>query len=221
MEDIEIFIKKYDIKRIKEIEHQDPQFISLQTCRDKIENKNENLFLFLVIQSSMVSYQLSWTWEKRWKEVWIAIERDWNILLNLRNNNEKNTLRWYNFLKWSKNNKRLINMKKFRIEKTYNIISLNKNLSWYSKNLNELNIVFSKSMNSKINAKTIVFAIKMYWYAFSIITKKEINYPLSINIPIDSRLKKIYYTMVDKKPWKDNKSWVTKYRNWYYKSSKT
>ena len=53
------FLKDYDIKKAKELEHADPQFLALQNCRNNIKNKNENLFLFLVIQCSLVSYQIA------------------------------------------------------------------------------------------------------------------------------------------------------------------
>ena len=53
------FLKVYDIKKTKKLEHKDPQFLALQNCRNNIENKNENLFLYLVIQCSIVSYQIA------------------------------------------------------------------------------------------------------------------------------------------------------------------
>lgn len=56
---LEDFLKAYDIKKAKELEHKDPQFLALQNCRNNIENKNENLFLYLVIQCSIVSYQIA------------------------------------------------------------------------------------------------------------------------------------------------------------------
>ena len=56
---LEDFLKEYDIKKAKELEHLDPQFLALQNCRNNIENKDENLFLYLVIQCSIVSYQIA------------------------------------------------------------------------------------------------------------------------------------------------------------------
>jgi N-glycosylase/DNA lyase len=57
--DIEKFIEKYDINKIKKLEQNDPQFLALQKSREKISNKNSALFLFLIIQCSLISYQIS------------------------------------------------------------------------------------------------------------------------------------------------------------------
>jgi N-glycosylase/DNA lyase len=56
---LEKFLQDYSIKKAKELEHKDPQFLALQNCRNNIENKDENLFLYLVIQCSIVSYQIA------------------------------------------------------------------------------------------------------------------------------------------------------------------
>lgn len=56
---LEDFLKEYDIKKAKELEHLDPQFLALQNFRNNIKNKDENLFLYLVIQCSIVSYQIA------------------------------------------------------------------------------------------------------------------------------------------------------------------
>lgn len=56
---LEDFLKAYDIKKAKELEHIDPQFLALKNCRNNIKNKDENLFLYLVIQCAIVSYQIA------------------------------------------------------------------------------------------------------------------------------------------------------------------
>lgn len=186
------FLKVYDIKKTKKLEHKDPQFLALQNCRNNIENKNENLFLYLVIQCSIVSYQIAWSGELRRTEFWEKVQKDWNVLLNIRNNNESNTERRFDFLKSSKNNKRIYNIKKSRIEKLNKLLLSEKDFSKYQNNLEKLNEILAKTMWTKLYSKTIVFAIKMFGYAFTIISWKEIKYPMSINIPVDSRIKKIY-----------------------------
>jgi len=60
--DIEKFIQQYTIQDIQKIEHQDPQFLEVKKSRNNLTNKsntNKNLFLFLVLQCSLVSYQIS------------------------------------------------------------------------------------------------------------------------------------------------------------------
>jgi DNA-(apurinic or apyrimidinic site) lyase len=58
----------------------------------------------------------------------------------------------------------------------------------------ELNELLSIVLNCKSSSKTVVFAVKMYGYAYTIISWNDVIYPMNINIPIDSRLKKIYNT---------------------------
>lgn len=192
------FLKTYDIKKAKELEHKDPQFLALQNCRNNIKNKDENLFLYLVIQCSIVSYQIAWSGELRRTEFWEKVQKDWNVLLDTRNNNESNTERRFNFLKSSKNNKRIYNIKKSRIEKLNKLLLTEKDFLKYENNLENLNEILAKTMWTKLYSKTIVFAIKMFGYAFTIISWKEIQYPMNINIPVDSRIKKIYKLNTDK-----------------------
>jgi len=56
----------------------------------------------------------------------------------------------------------------------------------------ELNQLLANKMKQKNNAKTIVFAVKMYGYVSRIMLDKFIPYPMNIAIPIDSRITKIY-----------------------------
>lgn len=189
---LEKFLQDYNIKKAKGLEHKDPQFLALQNCRNNIKNKDENLFLYLVIQCSIVSYQIAWSGELRRTEFWEKVQKDWNVLLDTRNNNESNTERRFNFLKSSKNNKRIYNIKKSRIEKLNELLLSEKDFSKYQNNLEKLNEILAKTMWTKLYSKTIVFAIKMFGYALTIISWKEIQYPMNINIPVDSRIKKIY-----------------------------
>ena len=142
---LEDFLKAYDIKKAKELEHIDPQFLALKNCRNNIKNKDENLFLYLVIQCAIVSYQIAWSWELRWIEFGEKVQKDWNVLLDTRNNNESNTERRFKFLKTSKNNKRIYNIKKSRIEKLNKLLLTEKDFSKYQNNLEKLNEIYIKS----------------------------------------------------------------------------
>lgn len=197
---LEKFLSKYDILKAKELEHQDPQFLALEKCWWNTQNKDTNLFLFLVIQCSLVSYQIAWSGELRRTEFGKKIQKDWNILLDIRNKDQSNTERRFNFLKTSKNNKRIYNIKKSRIEKLNKLLNTEKDFFQYHNNLEELNNILAKTMNTQVHSKTIVFAIKMFGYAYTIISWKDIDYPISINIPVDSRLKKIYRINENKDP---------------------
>jgi hypothetical protein len=60
---LELFIKKYNINKIKEIEeNDDKQFLSLKKCWDNIKlksDKNKLIFLYMILQNSIVSFQLN------------------------------------------------------------------------------------------------------------------------------------------------------------------
>jgi len=196
------FLNKYNVQKAKELQHLDPQFLALQDCRNNVKNKDRNLFSFLIIQCALVSYQIAWTGELWRTEFWEKIKNNREILLDMRTNNQSNTERRFKFLKSSKNNKRIYNIKKNRIEKINQLLNSEKNFLQYHDKLEQLNEILAKAMNTNTYSKTIVFSIKMFWYAYTIITWKDINYPMSINIPIDSRIKKIY-TLNTNKPSSD------------------
>ena len=52
----------------------------------------------------------------------------------------------------------------------------------------------SKIMNKSDESKTITFAVKMFGYGSRTVFAKFVKYPIDIQIPVDSRLKKIYYS---------------------------
>ena len=76
---IESFISKYNIQKIKKLEQKDPQFLALKESWEKIQNKDENLFLYLTLQCALVSYQIAWTWELRRQEFGDKIQKDRKI----------------------------------------------------------------------------------------------------------------------------------------------
>lgn len=191
------FIKKYNIEQIKYIEeHKDIQFIALKKARDKIKklknfNKNfEKEYIYLIIQNALISYQLSWTGENRWQEFWeLSIKYFENKCF------KENKKRWYNILEDCRYNCRLANMKMKRIDKIDILRQWLDNidiLSNYYNNMFSFNNYIAQTLNQKTNAKTIVFATKMFAYACRIVFKKFVSYPYNVQIPIDSRLTKIY-----------------------------
>lgn len=183
------FISSYNLQDIRKIEEiEDNQFLVLKKVLEKVNDKS--LFVFLVVQNALLSYQLSTTWENRWKEFAEYVVKNQNSL------NKDNLLDWWTrFLVACKWNRRLLNMKIKRLEKTLilydNFLSLN-DIKYYYDNMFDLNQVLADKMKQKNNAKTIVFAVKIYGYVARIILDKFIPYPMNIAIPIDSRITKIY-----------------------------
>ena len=193
MNNLESFIKNYTIKDIQKIEeNKDHQFISLKKTWESVENKNttkKTNFLFYIIQNALISFQLSWKWENRWEEFWEYIKDNQKFLENY------NSSFFNNILNNWKNNRRFIDKKMLRIDKSLNSRQKLDNIDkmyYFYKNMNELNKLLAKTMNQKENAKTIVFSTKMFWYGARIIFDEFISYPFELNIPIDSRIWKIY-----------------------------
>lgn len=213
---IESFISKYNIQKIKKLEQKDPQFLALKESWEKIQNKDENLFLYLTLQCALVSYQIAWTWELRRQEFGDKIQKDQKTLQELRQKKQDNSVWRYDFLTNSKYNKRIYNIKTNRIKKINKILQKNITFRNFWNKLEELNDLISKVMNTKKDSKTNVFAVKMFWYAHEIISWKKTIYPMNIQIPVDSRIKRIYTNSLNIK----NKVSNTEIQNYFQTLSK-
>ena len=204
------YISQFSLKDIIKLESQDLQFLSLQNAWKKISAKSinkkidQNLFLFLILQNWLVSYQIAWSWENRREEFSQKIIKDRNkISKNLINKNN-NIDRRYDFLTTSKYNKRIYNIKKSRLIRFDKFLE---ELDWqddkfflnYYQNMNWLLNKISQIMDRPSDSKTLTFTVKMFWYWARIVFDKIIHYPQNISIPIDSRLKKIYEINTGKK----------------------
>ncbi len=198
-------LKKYSLKDIVNLEENDRQFLALV---DLYENKlfDDEHYLFLTIANALVCYQLSGKGEDYWEEFSRALQ-------NKKIGNFSNVeLFFKNFLYSSKNNKRLVDIKLKRIKKLesfYNLVTENscdcpgqvndtvstllQKMETYYKNMDKLVCDLSKTMNQKTDAKTIVFAVKMFGYASRNVFDCLEYFPSSIGIPIDSRLEKLYH----------------------------
>ena len=120
---LEEYISKFSFDEILKIEESDRQFLALKNSRNQIkkikwnEKINQNLFLFLILQNSIISYQIAGSGENRREEFAGKISYDFEKILKLFSRWESNVDRWYNFLTTSKYNKRLYNLKKNRLTK--------------------------------------------------------------------------------------------------------
>ncbi len=166
-------------------ENNDFQFLSLKKLYTNIGNKE--IYLFLVMANALVTYQLSGKWEAYWEEFstyFSSIKKisEDNILQELQN-----------FIKNSKNNRRLIDVKIQRLEKLNKFLDMFQNKKdFYYENMEILRDDLALLMNQTKDAKTIVFAVKMFSYAARNYFDKLIEFPYEIEIPIDSRLETIY-----------------------------
>jgi len=209
-------LKKYSIKDAIYFEENDRQFLALQKLY-KNKKFSDELYLFLIIANSLICYQLSWKWEDYWEE--FSTSPLIPLLIGEGNIDFWNIYKFFEkFLKSSKNNKRFIETKLKRIKKiTSTLATLTSPLvskeatsplapllrgegdkiwiekfEFYYKNMDKLAEKLAKIMNQKKDAKTIVFAVKMFSYwarnVFSYLEK----FPKNLMIPIDSRLENLY-----------------------------
>ena len=206
MQKLYFLLQNYTLEDALKLEKQDLQYKALEKLYINIEDKN--LFLWLIIANSIVCYQLSSTWEKYWKEFSKSASDYFleQIQGRFPSSRELQLTQIITFLKVflpnSRWNKRLLEVKIKRLEKVEKFISIFlNNIDYYLENLVILRDELAKTMNQKKDAKTIVFAIKMIMYGISIIeseiqgrfpTSREWQLINQINIPIDSRLTKIF-----------------------------
>lgn len=169
----------------------DKQFKAIENIITKYPDLKWDI-LFAVTQNALISYQLSGTWENRW------IEFSNYLIDNIDKFLSNNFLFWQKFLNNCRNNRRFVNNKLVRIKKSLVLYEVIKN-NWKNlyENMTELNNILASSMNQKLYSKTIVFAVKMFWY-WSRIKYKFIPYPFEIDIPVDSRITKIYLQEIKK-----------------------
>ena len=178
-------LKDYTIDDAIKFEQKDRQFIALKNLYENKKFQDE-LYLILIIINALISFQLSWKGEDYWEEFSVKLGK----------NNKIEDI--YNFfedlLKNGKNNRRFVDMKLKRVEKFLDWFSVEKleDLEKFYKNMDKLAEKLSKIMNQKIDAKTIVFAVKMFSYWARNVFWYLQNFPENLMIPIDSRLENLY-----------------------------
>jgi len=186
----------------------DSQFKSLKKIVDTYPSKIWYI-AFWAIQDALISFQLSWKWEDWHEEFSDFMTKNFNLFV------VDNFLFWKKLLENWKNNRRLVNLKLSRIEKT----SLFKDeiiLNWqkYYMNMVWLNKLIASKMNQPVYAKTVVFSIKF----FSYVARQKLGFvpfPFDISIPVDSRIKKKYFEITGQE-WTD--SIIRKYFNELWKN---
>lgn len=177
------YLSRFSQEDIFKLEELDRQFIALKNLYENIPDKK--YFLFLIVVNSLVCYQLSSKGEDYWEEFS-------EYFINNKITIESFAFVFSDFLNWSKGNRRLLKIKIKRLEK---ITSLFGGFSWkeelFFSNLLLLRDLLCDKMWQKKDAKTIVFALKMFWYWSRIYFWKKVVFPFEISIPLDSRLEKI------------------------------
>ena len=178
-EKIKSFVKKFSKDDILQIERDDPQYKALERLYDSLKDKL--LFVRLTVINALLSYQLNMKGEKYW-----------NCFADFFSEKRKaeffpEFLRCYNY--------RILNGKLKRYEKVREVVfcllRTENDILYFSRNLDEFLEKLSKLLNQKKDAKTVVFAVKMFIYAFRVAFDEDIFAPSGIMIPLDSRISKI------------------------------
>lgn len=177
-------IKNIETDFIK-IESRDRQYIALKDLYSNFLDKD--FYLCLILANSLICYQLSSSGEEYWEE--------FSGYFSENNISSKDEIlpRLKAFMLSSKWNKRLQNIKLKRLDKLKIVLDIIiKNEYLYYKDMNKLLNILSDTMKQKKDAKTIVFAIKMFGYGGRVRFDELVYFPTQIMIPVDSRLQNIY-----------------------------
>ncbi|AXI25523.1 N-glycosylase [Methanofervidicoccus sp. A16] len=179
---LKCIIKSLGIESARLIEEKiDLQYIYLKNLKERLDN--DELFLKLIILNALVSYQLSTTGERWWKEF---SEYPWEDISG-------DTLEEYiRFLSNSKGNRRFLEGKIKRLYKLkylLSTLSLERFKNYYN-NMELLRNSLAKVLNTKGSSKTVVFAVKIFGYGGRMVFNRFIPYPYTVEIPKDSRIEK-------------------------------
>lgn len=223
----QVSLKKISFEDLINAMTSDEQFVSLvkayEFCVKKAQKITPVEFTNFIVANSIICYQLSWTGEKYWEEFsfWLKniektkFQSNWIKLIK-------------DFVKNSKNNKRLLEIKMLRLDKypyekmkslISNIFEEIKSGKFSEWNFEPIINQLTESFSQKHSDKTMVFALKMFSYAIYIVTSDtESHYyvenfnpfsgfPEKTTLPVDSRIKALL-----KENWKPHTdSWAKEY----------
>jgi len=178
--DIVELIRGFGIEGARFIEeHVDPQFQALIYLYEHMENKER--FAPLVVANALVSYQLSGRGEDWW----------WEFARYFSENPVVDFAGAYRvFLPYSKTNRRLVEAKVKRLQRAEAFLQGMDPKRYYT-HMTALQKDLARTLETGRNAKTVVFAVKMFGYAMRIATGEFRPYPMDIPIPVDSRIRKL------------------------------
>ena len=170
-------LSEFTLEDALRLEELDRQYRALERLHSALGD-NE-LFLKLVLVNALMSYQLPMRGERYW-ETFAGFFSE-----------KKDLQRFEEFIRTYNN--RFLSGKLRRLKR---VLSLIENLSrehlvQFCRNPEALLEYLSRNLKQPKDAKTLVFAVKMFIYACRIATGKPIRAPFGIDIPLDVRLKKI------------------------------
>lgn len=221
-------LEKYTLQDAINFEQNDRQFLALKKLWENIRSRSillskkegikeslshwegfrESLkiyfYLSLILWNSIVCYQLSGKWEDYWEEFWEYFSD--KFIENFLPADLIDLLA--NFLRVCKKNRRFTEAKITRLQKFLPFLEefLGQEKYFYE-NMTKLQEKIAKTMKQKKDAKTVVFAVKMFSYWARNIFD-FIEFPNDLLIPIDSRLTNLFENY-----WNENEKIEDFYKN--------
>ncbi|WP_456426350.1 N-glycosylase/DNA lyase [Desulfurobacterium sp.] len=176
------------INDVIQIEKSDPQFQAIKELSTYYKDKRVS-FVKLVVINALLSYQLPMRGEEYWKR----FSEFFSVHSRIEDFPE--------FLKL--NNYRLLKTRLKRFEKVKRavdeVFKTENDVEIAMKDIKGLLDKLSKALKQRKDAKTVVFAIKMFIYACRTMYDENLTAPKGIFIPMDSRIRSI---SEDKNFWK-------------------
>jgi len=170
------------VEDARRVEEQDRQFKALQKLYEKI--RNPELFLKLTVINALLSYQLQMKGEDYWEKFSEFFSQKPEVGA------------FPEFLE--KFNRRFLSAKLKRFEKVRKCVEnlfRKYKVKEIGENLKVLVEELSECLNQRRDAKTVVFAAKMFMYGYRIVFGEDPKGLEDIDIPLDSRLKKLLPTV--------------------------
>jgi len=184
---ISSIIRKLGLKFFKDVEILDPQFNALS----KLCNYCSSVAI-LASMNALVSYELNCRGEKYWNE-FSSFMNSYCITMDNSIGSMINTI--VKFIQVSQCNKRYRSVKIERIKKLLSCKDFSDIvMKEPSEVIMKLNKVLAKCLNTSQVSKTIVFAVKMYYYGHRACSNIDLTLPMNLPIPVDRRVALVTYT---------------------------
>jgi len=170
-------VKGFSLEEVRLLETYDRQFKALSRLWEAL--KDERLFYELVITNALLSYQLQMKGEEYWERFADFFSKN------------KTVEGFEDFLREA--NRRFLDSRLKRLSKVLSCLSSLSASDYerFRKDLRELVSFLSGCMGQRADAKTVVFAAKMFIYAVRIRRGSEPGGQFGISIPVDSRIARI------------------------------
>lgn len=176
--------KSIGINAILKLEEADPQFrVALRLARAV----GVNACCALMCLNATVSYMLTSPGEEYWNEfAGYAVKQGFKV-----ESAEKAYALVASFLQACRGNRlfKPTKLKRLSLMRASGLVDrIYSQYEAYARDLEGLRRDLASSLRASASAKTIVFAVKMFYYAFRAATGRGVRVPLSIPIPIDRRI---------------------------------